>query len=67
MPAAPPQQVQRLLRLSEVAQILGTSRNSVRQLIADGELRTVRFGSAGWHRIRREDVEAFIRGKEDGP
>ena len=63
MPAAPPQQAQQLLRISEVAQILGASRNSVRQLLASGELRSVRIGEAGWHRVRREDVEAFIRGE----
>jgi hypothetical protein len=33
-----------------------------RELVAKGELRSVRLGGSGWHRFRAEDVEALIRG-----
>ena len=53
----------RLLRAKEVARILGVTPSSVRELVARGELASVRLGSQGWHRFRIEDVEALI----DGP
>ena len=56
---APP----RLLRASEVAAALGISPWRVRELVASGDLPSVRFGSKGWHRFRLEDVERLIAGQ----
>jgi excisionase family DNA binding protein len=50
----------RLYRLAEVADILGVSKERVRELVASGELPSVRFGGTGWHRFRPEDVERLI-------
>jgi excisionase family DNA binding protein len=52
----------RLLRASEVARMLGVTTATLRQLVASGELRSVRLGGSGWHRFRVEDVEALMRG-----
>lgn len=54
----------RLLRASEVAEIYGLSRDYLRQLVAEGKLRSVRLGDHGWHRFRIEDVERFLAGEE---
>jgi excisionase family DNA binding protein len=51
---------ERLLRAKEVAAILGVDPKRVRELVADGELASVRLGDNGWHRFRRDDVEALI-------
>jgi excisionase family DNA binding protein len=55
---APP----RLLRAKEVADILGVTPDRVRELVASGDLPSVRFGEHGWHRFRLEDVERLIAG-----
>jgi excisionase family DNA binding protein len=53
----------RLLRVKEVANILGVSPNRVRELVANGDLASIRLGSQqGWHRFRLEDVERLIAG-----
>jgi excisionase family DNA binding protein len=54
----------RLYRVKEVARILGVTPSSVRELVASGQLRSVRLGSdgAGWHRIPAEEVERLIAG-----
>jgi excisionase family DNA binding protein len=52
----------RWLRASEVAQMLGVEPSRVRQLVAAGELPSVRLGAQGWHRFRLEDVERLIAG-----
>jgi excisionase family DNA binding protein len=57
----------RLLRASEVAVLLGTSRERVLELIASGELRSIRLGGTGWHRFRAEDVERLIAGEDPSP
>lgn len=57
----------RLYRLSDVAELLGVSRERVRELVANGELPSVRFGGTGWHRFRVEDVERLIAGREPSP
>jgi excisionase family DNA binding protein len=57
----------RLYRASEVARLLGVSKERVRELVATGELRSVRFGGTGWHRFRPEDVERLIAGEEPAP
>ena len=62
MPEVSPQ-VPRLLRLSEVAQVLGVSRGRVRELVASGDLRSIRLGEQGWHRVPAEDVDRLIRGE----
>jgi excisionase family DNA binding protein len=53
----------RLYRASEVAAILGISPDRVRELVAEGKLPSVRFGSAGWHRIPAEAVDASSRAR----
>jgi excisionase family DNA binding protein len=54
---------QRLLRASEVAQMLGVEPARVRELVTNGDLPSVRLGAQGWHRFRREDVERLIAGE----
>ena len=61
--AAPP----RLLRAKEVAQILGVDPKRVRELVASGDLASVRLGPQGWHRFRLEDVEQLISGEGKSP
>jgi excisionase family DNA binding protein len=56
---APP----RLLRAKEVADILGVDPSRVRELVASGDLPSVRLGEHGWHRFRLEDVERLITGQ----
>jgi excisionase family DNA binding protein len=56
---APP----RLLRAKEVADLLGVTAWRVRELVASGDLPSVRFGLKGWHRFRLEDVERLISGQ----
>jgi len=45
--------------------MLGTSKLRVLELIASGQLRSVRLGAngGGWHRIPVEAVEALIQGE----
>jgi excisionase family DNA binding protein len=54
----------RLYRASEVAHILGVSPERVRELVASGDLPSIRLGGQGWHRFRAEDVERLIAGEE---
>jgi excisionase family DNA binding protein len=54
----------RLYRAKEVARLLGVSPARVRELVASGQLPSVRLGDQGWHRFRAEDVERLIRGEE---
>jgi excisionase family DNA binding protein len=54
---------QGLLRAKEVARLLGCDPSRVRELVASGELPSVRLGSKGWHRFRPEDVERLIAGE----
>jgi excisionase family DNA binding protein len=54
----------RLLRAKEVAQILGVDPKRVRELVATGDLPSVRLGGAGWHRFRIEDIEHLIAGED---
>lgn len=66
-PASPSEVRPRLLRVSEVARILGARENRVRELIANGQLRSIRLGGKrGWHRVPVEDVERLLAG-EDTP
>jgi excisionase family DNA binding protein len=53
----------RLLRAKEVARILGVDPSRVRELVASGDLASVRLGAHGWHRFRLEDVERLISGE----
>jgi excisionase family DNA binding protein len=53
----------RLYRASEVARLLGVSKERVRELVATGELRSVRLGGTGWHRFRPDDIERIIAGE----
>jgi excisionase family DNA binding protein len=59
MPTTPPP----LLRAADVARILGVTPVRVRELVAEGRLRSVRLGEHGWHRFRVEDVERLIAGE----
>jgi excisionase family DNA binding protein len=61
MPTTTP--ARRLLKASEVAALYGLHRDTIRQLVADGKLQSVRIGEHGWHRFRVEDVERFIAGE----
>ena len=56
-----------LLRAREVAQILGVDPSRVRELVASGDLPSVRLGAHGWHRFRLADVERLIAGEEKAP
>jgi excisionase family DNA binding protein len=53
----------RLLRVKDVAAILGTSDVRVRQLVRDGKLRSVRLSAEGFHRFDPREVERFIAGE----
>jgi excisionase family DNA binding protein len=53
----------RLIGASEVAAMLGCSRERVLALVSEGALTSVRFGARGWHRFRREDVERLLAGE----
>lgn len=53
-----------LLKVREVAAILGVNRTRVWELVRDEELRSIRLGAQGHHRFRVEDVERFLAGKE---
>jgi len=57
----------RLYRASEVARILGVTAERVRELVATGDLPSIRLGGQGWHRFRAEDVERLIAGEENSP
>ena len=57
--SSPPQ----LLTAKQVGAVLGVSAKHVGLLVREGKLRSVRLGGSGWHRFRRSDVEAFIRGE----
>ena len=52
----------RLYRAKEVARILGVSPARMRELVATGQLESVRLDGTGWHRFRPEDVERLISG-----
>ena len=54
----------RLLRATEVARMLGVSPWRVRELVASGDLVSVRLGAHGWHLFRLEDVEQLIAGED---
>lgn len=53
----------RLLTASEAARILRCSPLRVRELVAEGRLRSVRLTPQGRHRIPAEEVERLIDGK----
>jgi excisionase family DNA binding protein len=53
-----------LLRIDEVAVILGISRSFTYQLASKGQLRAVRFGRSV--RVRPEDLERFVSEKLEG-
>ena len=52
----------RLLRAKEVAHILGVDPARVRELVASGDLPSVRLGAQGWHRFRLEDHPVLFSG-----
>ncbi len=50
-----------LLRVNEVARLLGVSRSTAYAIVATGELPSVRLGRAV--RVRRTDLEAWLSQK----
>ena len=59
-----PKVQRRLLRVSEVAEMLGVAEGRVRELIATGAIRSVRLGGdVGWHRVPVGEVERLIGGE----
>jgi excisionase family DNA binding protein len=54
----------RLLSAKEVAAILNTSDKRVRELVRDGQLRSIRLGEEGWHRFDPREIERFLAGEE---
>jgi excisionase family DNA binding protein len=56
-----------LLHVKEAASLLGCSSDTVRRAIANGELPAVTLGSHGRYRIRRQDLEQFLRPVEERP
>jgi excisionase family DNA binding protein len=54
----------RLYRASEAARILRVHPRRIRELVASGQLRSVRLEGTGWHRIPAEEVERLIAGEE---
>jgi excisionase family DNA binding protein len=48
------------LKVREVAALLGVRPARVRELVRDGELRSIRLGVHGHHRFDRQDVERFL-------
>ena len=57
-------QIPSLLKVREVAQILGLGLSTIYQFISRGELPCVRFGRAV--RVRPEDLEGFIEANVQG-
>lgn len=55
-----------LLTIADVAKQLGIHYDTVREYIAAGRLRAIRFGFRRW-KIRQEDVDAFVLASEVGP
>lgn len=53
-----------LLRVSEVARLLGCCGAHVRRLIAAGHLRAIRFGKRGSHRIPLSELQRIAALKE---
>lgn len=47
-----------LYRVSEAAQFLGISRGKAYQLIASGELKSVKIG--GCRRVRADDLQRYV-------
>jgi len=52
---------QKLLKLSETAEILNVHPNTLRKWDKKGILRAVRFGERGDRRYKREDIEKLIK------
>jgi excisionase family DNA binding protein len=59
--------VQRLYSVRDVAYQLGVQPARVRELVASGQLPSVRLTPQGRHRFRLEDVERLIAGRENAP
>jgi excisionase family DNA binding protein len=54
----------RLLSAKEVAATLGVRPHRVRELVRDGQLRSIRLSEAGNHRFDPRDIERFLAGEE---
>jgi len=56
-----PDRAKVMLRISDVARLLGMHPNTVRRWSDRGILKQYRLGSRGDRRFKREDVDAFLR------
>ncbi len=50
-----------LMYVSEAAAEIRVSETTIRRAIASGELRALRLGENGRYRVRREDLDDFLR------
>ena len=53
-----------LLDVGKVAEVLGVHVDTVRKWIREKQLRAVKLGRRGGYRIRRSDLDAFLRKRE---
>ena len=53
-----------MLRVGEVASLLGIHRNTVRRWEGKGVLKAYRVSSRGDRRFRREDIDSFLTGEK---
>jgi excisionase family DNA binding protein len=53
-----------LLDVGKVAEELGVHVDTVRKWIREKQLRAVKLGRRGGYRIRRSDLDAFLRKRE---
>ena len=56
----------RLLKTREVADICGVSPRTVAQWLRDGVLRGIKINGFTW-RVREEDVNEFLEGRQETP
>lgn len=54
---------QKLLKLSEAAELLNVHPNTLRKWDRKGILKAVRFGERGDRRYKREDIEKLLKSK----
>ena len=55
---------QKLLKLSEAAELLNVHPNTLRQWDRKGILKAVHFGQRGDRRYRRDDIKRLIRSEQ---
>lgn len=65
-PRKPSLRAKTVLRVGDVASLLGVHVNTVRRWSDEGGLKSFRVGLRRERRFRREDVDAFVKGVEGG-